>query len=140
MASSGRRRLRVLVADDDVDTAVSTCALLEYLGCATAVAYDGAAALSLLNSFLPHVVMLDIEMPIMSGLDVARTIRTHPSGGHQPRMLIAVTGQSAAAARQQALDAGFDEFVSKPIDTPWLQLNIQRWQSMPPRRQRAAGR
>lgn len=119
--------LRVLVADDYVETAQSTCALLESFGCTTAVAYDGAAALALVDVFLPQVVMLDIDMPILDGLAVARRIRSKP-GGYQPLMLIAVTGKSGGM-RHQALDAGFDAFVNKPVDTTWLEQGVEQWQS-----------
>jgi CheY-like chemotaxis protein len=119
--------LRVLVADDYVDTADSTCALLERFGCTTAVASDGAAALALVDVFLPHVVILDIDMPILSGIDVALRIRANRSG-HQPLLLIGMTGQSPGA-RQQALDAGFDEFVRKPVDSSWLVQGVKLWRS-----------
>jgi CheY-like chemotaxis protein len=116
-----------LVADDHVDTAESTCALLESFGCTTAVAYDGAAALALVDVFRPQVVILDLEMPLLSGLDVARRIRAQPS--HQPPRLIAMTGQSRDT-RQRALDAGFDEFVCKTVETGWLQRCVKQWRRL----------
>ena len=122
---------RILVVDDYADVAQSTGALLECLGCIAAVAYDGAAAISLVESFLPDVVILDIEMPTLNGLEVARWVRAQPSD-HHPPMLVAVTGQTGRAARQQAMDAGFDEFVSKPMDSAWLQDRVEQWRALIP--------
>jgi CheY-like chemotaxis protein len=130
LPSSGSRQrgdFRVLVADDYVDAAESICALLTSFGCTTAIAYDGAAALALVDLFQPHVLILDLDMPILGGLEVARRIRSQPTRPH-PLMLIAMTGQ-IAGTRQQALDAGFDEFVRKPVDTAWLEQLLDRWRS-----------
>ena len=120
--------MRVLVIDDHRETADAFSTLLTLLGCITAVAYDGATAISLLAVFRPDVMMLDIEMPRLNGLEVARRIRTQCE--HQPMMMVAVTGWSTPEARHCASRAGFDEFVSKPINIHWLTERLAFWQTM----------
>lgn len=68
-------QLRVLVVDDSRDGAETLCALLQCIGCATAVAFDGAQGLAAAAAFDPHLALIDLEMPGMSGCEVARNFR-----------------------------------------------------------------
>ena len=107
-------RLRVLVVDDNVDSAQSMQALLELAGCNALVAYDGREGLETAQRAVPDVVLLDIGLPVMSGYEVARAIR------HDPRLhgvvLVAVTGYGSEEDTRRAMEAGFDHHVAKPVD------------------------
>jgi PAS domain S-box-containing protein len=115
---------RVLVADDNRDSADSLAELLMLLGNETRVARDGEQALDVAAQFRPDVALLDIGMPKLSGLDVARRLRTQPWG--RDIVLIAVTGWGQEADRQRSREAGFDHHVVKPVDPALLEQLLHR--------------
>ena len=102
---------RVLVADDNRDSADSLAVVLRALGHEVTVAYSGLQALGLALESLPHVVVLDLAMPGLSGYQVARRIRALPGGDAVG--LIALSGWGLANSRHET-DSGFDESVTKP--------------------------
>jgi excisionase family DNA binding protein len=110
-ADSAGKKLTIVVVDDSEDNVEILAELLGELGHRVLTASSGAGALELLDQSLPDVVLLDIGLPDINGYEVATTIRTR--FGDTVR-LIAVTGFSAAAAREQARRAGFDAFLVKP--------------------------
>jgi CheY-like chemotaxis protein len=117
----GAARLRVLVVEDDADTAETTAYLLTAAGHSARVARDGAAALRDVQADLLDVVLLDLAMPKMDGYEVARRIRAM---GFNPRpLLVAVTGYGTAPDRQRTDRAGFDAHLLKPAD-PELLLQL----------------
>jgi CheY-like chemotaxis protein len=101
---------RVLVVDDNEDAAELLREILSCLGHRVEVAYDGATALKLAESFRPEVALLDIGMPVMNGYELAARLRK--SAGPTPR-LIAITGYGADAI---AGEEGFDQHLIKPFD------------------------
>jgi PAS domain S-box-containing protein len=110
----GPKKRRVLVADDNRDAADSLAMLLKMEGHDVRVAYDGAQAIEAIRENPPEIALLDIGMPVMSGYDVARTVReTFPK---ERMTLIAVTGWGQKHDVTRALDAGFDCHFTKPID------------------------
>ena len=106
--------LRVLVVDDNEDSAAGLGILLEMTGNEVRTAHDGIEALGAAERFRPHVVLLDIGLPKMDGYDVARTIRRQPWG--ERTVLIAVTGWGEASDRLRSGEAGFDHHLVKPVD------------------------
>jgi CheY-like chemotaxis protein/two-component sensor histidine kinase len=108
----GRRR--ILVADDNYDSATSLSILLNDAGYDVRTAGDGAQALETAAQFRPDVALLDIGMPKLNGYEVARQLRSQPWGRHV--LLIAVTGWGGAEHRQQTAQAGFDHHLTKPVD------------------------
>jgi CheY-like chemotaxis protein len=119
MSESAFREHRILVVDDNVSTADSIAELLARPGYRIEVAYDGRQALEIAGRFRPHLVILDIEMPIMDGYDAARGLRHRAPGGDRV-MLIALTGHATSRERNEAHAAGFDIFIPKPIDSQHL--------------------
>ena len=105
---------RILIADDNRDAAESLATLLELLGHEVAVAFDGEAALIKFAEFQPEAALLDLGMPVLSGIELARAIRHRPDGKRV--VLIAVTGWGQERDKQLALEAGFDHHLTKPID------------------------
>jgi PAS domain S-box-containing protein len=115
--------LRILVADDNRDTADSLQRVLALYGHEVRVAYDGAAAVSVGEQFRPRVAILDIAMPGTDGYDVARALRSRHGG---EVTLVALTGWGQDADRRRALEAGFDYHLIKPIDPNELNTLLGR--------------
>jgi signal transduction histidine kinase len=104
---------RVLIVDDNVDAADMLGLAFQELGCQTRVAYDGAQALRMVESFGPGLALLDIGLPSMDGYELARRLR---GGSTTARMrLVAVTGYGQKGDVEHALLAGFDEHFVKPV-------------------------
>lgn len=116
------RGMRILIADDNVDGADSLAQVLEQADYSTRVAYDGVSALALAETFRPQIALLDIGLPSMSGLELARRIRAQ-SWGASVR-LIAVTGWAQENDRRKSVEAGFDEHFTKPVDPDQLLVSI----------------
>ncbi len=116
---------RVLVVDDNVDSAESLALLLKTMGQVVHTAYDGPAALDAVERFSPDVVLLDIGLPGMSGYEVARQIRQR---GQADVLLIALTGYGQKEDQARAREAGFDHHLVKPTDVrrlPELFVSLQ---------------
>ncbi|MFL5505506.1 MAG: ATP-binding protein, partial [Gemmatimonadales bacterium] len=105
---------RVLVADDNRDAADSLGELLRIAGHDVRVAYGGRDALRAARTFWPHVVLLDVGMPDLSGYHVAMALRAEAWG--QAIQLVAVTGWGQAPDRADALAAGFNAHLTKPVE------------------------
>lgn len=116
-ASSGQRR--VLVVDDYQDLADSLTLMLRALGADARAVYDGESALRSVEEFRPDLILLDLGLPGLSGLDVARALSQSPDLHHT--RLIALSGWSHDEARQKSLEAGFDDFLVKPVAIETLQ-------------------
>jgi PAS domain S-box-containing protein len=116
--ASERRRLRVLIADDNRDASDTLAALLQVQGHDVRLAYDGDQALALWREERPDVCLLDIGMPGRTGHQVAREIRRSPGGARA--LLVAVTGWSQLHDRELALEAGFDMHLTKPVSPAQL--------------------
>lgn len=117
-AAPERRRLRVLIADDNRDASDTLAALLQVQGHDVRMAYDGDQALALWREERPDVCLLDIGMPGRTGHQVAREIRRSPGGDRA--LLVAVTGWSQLHDRELALEAGFDVHLTKPVSPTQL--------------------
>ena len=114
---SGRAAASVLIVDDNVDQADSLAALCRILGHEVHVAYNGEAALETARRTRPVIAFLDITLPGMDGYEVARRLRAE-----LPRMrLVALSGRGRDEDRDQALGAGFDHFLLKPLDPKFLE-------------------
>ena len=104
-----------MVVDDNVDAAVTLSMLLESGGHRVAVEHDALRALECARQFRPQACLLDIGLPGIDGLELARRLRALPETAEA--MLVAVTGYGQARDRDQILAAGFDHHLVKPIDT-----------------------
>lgn len=115
---------RVLVVDDSDNAAMTMALLLKHCGHEAAVAESGKAALQYAPAFHPDVVFIDLTMPEVDGLDVARQLRQTPEFAELP--LVAVSGYVDAEHRAQATAAGFNEFLAKPYGLDALQATMER--------------
>ncbi|MBV9491139.1 MAG: transporter substrate-binding domain-containing protein [Verrucomicrobia bacterium] len=109
----GQRPLRVLIADDKAENQTLLQQLLRSAGFETSVAGDGAQALACFSRWQPHVVLMDLRMPVLDGHEAIRRIRALPGGSETP--IIAVSASAFEENRREAIEAGGDEFLSKPF-------------------------
>ena len=116
--------LRVLVVDDNIDSADSLSQVMQILGYPVATAHDGVEAVEMAAGWRPAVVLMDIGMPRMSGLEAASAIRALP-GGDRP-WLIALSGWGQSDDRRKSREAGFDHHFVKPVDVESLIELIRR--------------
>jgi CheY-like chemotaxis protein len=109
---------RILVVDDNVDSAEVLGALLEHMGHEVFVAYTGARALEVAHERRPDVVLLDLALPDVSGFDVARSMRKDP--GLAAARIVGLTGFGSDEHRKRAKEAGLDDYLVKPVDADRL--------------------
>ena len=117
--------LRVLVVDDNVDSADSLSQVMQILGYPVAVAHDGVEAVEMAAAWRPAVVLMDIGMPRMSGLEAARAIRVRCPAA-SALWLIALSGWGQNEDRRKSHEAGFDHHFVKPVDVEALIELIRR--------------
>jgi signal transduction histidine kinase len=122
-APAEENALRIMVVDDNQDSACSMTLLLELQGHQVNVAHSGQAALQLAAQCNPDVILLDIGMPGMNGYEVAKHLRSLPA--FADTLLIAVTGYGRASDVKQTESAGFDHHLVKPIDYDKLQSLLE---------------
>lgn len=117
-------RLRILVVDDNIDAAEVLVALLEMSEHEVSVAHDGLKAIELAEQFGPDVIFLDLGLPGMSGLEVARNLRAQPRFASVT--LVALTGWGAENDRAQSKAAGFDHHFTKPANFDRIEALLTR--------------
>jgi PAS domain S-box-containing protein len=105
---------RILVVDDNQDSADSIAILLRTMGHEVHTAHDGLEAVDATAEFQPDMVLLDLGLPKLNGFDAARRIREQPGG--RERVVIALTGWGQEEDRRRSKEAGFDHHLTKPID------------------------
>jgi PAS domain S-box-containing protein len=105
---------RILVADDNKDSATSLALILSMMGHETKTANDGVEALEVGDEFRPEVALVDIGMPKLNGYDTARQMRQKPWGRNA--LLVALTGWGQEDDLRRSSDAGFDTHLVKPVD------------------------
>jgi two-component system, sensor histidine kinase len=110
---AGGAHRRLLVVDDNVDSAVSLMMLLEGLGYEVMMAHDGEAAFELAEAFRPAVIFMDVAMPRVSGLDATARIRGQPWG--KDIIICAITGFGQDEDRRRTREAGIDLHLVKPV-------------------------
>jgi signal transduction histidine kinase/CheY-like chemotaxis protein len=110
---------RVLVVDDNEDSAGSLALLLRLEGHLVKTAHDGETALAVAERFQPDAILLDLGMPRLNGYEVCERIRVQPWG--QGILMVAQTGWGQAQDRARTLAAGFDAHLTKPIDPATVQ-------------------
>jgi PAS domain S-box-containing protein len=114
--------LRILVVDDNVDSAETMSMLLALDGHAVRMAHDGPSAVAAALASSPHVILLDIGLPGLDGYAVARMLRQRPE--MQTTVLVALTGYGMDDDRQRSREAGFDHHLIKPVDPATLSALI----------------
>jgi DNA-binding response OmpR family regulator len=123
----GHRLLRVLVVDDDRDTVDSLTILVKLWGYDVRSAYDGAQILEIASRYQPDVMLLDVAMPKVDGLQLARHLRGQAR--FKDTLLAAITGYADEAHRVLCAEAGFDDYLVKPADPSLVEQLLLRQQA-----------
>jgi CheY-like chemotaxis protein len=108
------RRTRVVIVEDNPDTADSYRLLLSLRGYEVRVAHTGPEGVRLAQEWPPDVVLCDLGLPGLDGYGVAAALRQHPATARA--RLIAVTGYGSDAARRRSQEVGFEQHLVKPVD------------------------
>jgi CheY-like chemotaxis protein len=116
------RSRRILVVDDNVDSAESMAVLMKLSGHQIAIAYDGESALKTAATFRPQIIVLDVGLPRIHGYEVAERLRALPE--NRNLVIVALTGYGREQDRRRAIEAGFDYHFVKPIDFATLELLV----------------
>jgi two-component system cell cycle response regulator DivK len=114
----------ILLVEDQEDNRVLARKLLERAGFTVTEAVDGRQALEQAATVRPDLILLDISLPLVDGLTVARTLRATPDLKHL--LVIALTANAMEGDRAKALEAGCDEFMTKPIEIRQFIPTIRR--------------
>jgi CheY-like chemotaxis protein len=105
---------RILVVEDNQDNRDLVRFLLENAGYQVLVASTGSQGLEIAGRELPDLILMDLTLPVMDGWTAARQLKTDPKTMHIP--LLALTAHTLPGDRQRALEAGFNGYISKPIN------------------------
>ena len=122
MSPIAKKGVRILVVDDEASARSGLEKLLEREGFAVSTAHDGASALELVADFAPEIVVTDLKMPGMDGMELLSKLRERESA----LPVIVVTGSGDVSAAVKAMRAGAQDYLSKPIDFDALLVAIER--------------
>jgi CheY-like chemotaxis protein len=121
---SPRRRLKVLLVEDNVVNRRLVTTILTKAGHDVVTAHDGRAAIEAYNSAAPDIILMDLQMPVMSGFEATAEIRRIEAG--QRRVpIIALTANAMTETHDQCLRSGMDGYVTKPIKSAGLLKTIE---------------
>jgi CheY-like chemotaxis protein len=109
---------KILVVDDMVDAAESLAMLFTACGHETHIAHDGMQGLASAKKHVPHIVFLDLDMPLLDGYGAARAIRASKDTDHP--FIVALTAQTGSDVQRRTDEAGFDFYLRKPASTNTL--------------------
>ncbi|MBI5713889.1 MAG: response regulator, partial [Chloroflexi bacterium] len=127
-----RLPLKILLAEDNAVNQKLAVRLLERMGYRADIAANGLEVIAALERQRYDVILMDMQMPEMDGLDATRRIRRELAPQVQPR-IIAMTANAMQGDREMCLEAGMDDYVSKPIQVKDLQTALERWGQQLPR-------
>ena len=123
MIAETPERRRILAVDDVLENCILISDFLEPLGCEVVTASSGADALAVMEAKGVDIVLLDVEMPGMNGLEVCRRIKSNPATNMVP--VVIVTAYSAVDDRVAALESGADDFLAKPVEQTELLARVR---------------
>ncbi len=132
-ASAARRALRVLVAEDNAVNQFMTRRILEKRGHTVACVGDGREAIAALERDPFDVVLMDVQMPGMDGLEATAAIRDREKGTRRRLPIVALTAHAMREDRERCLAAGMDSYLSKPLDAADLISEVERLAAAPGR-------
>jgi CheY-like chemotaxis protein len=123
-ASRPSSRIRVLVVEDEALSRHALCQVLHRCGFFSAGASDGTQALEMVKFFHPQAIIMDLRMPRLDGIEATRRLKADRATSAIP--VLALTGSTNPADREEALAAGVDTFLTKPINLDQLMLYLRQ--------------
>ncbi|HEY0957221.1 MAG TPA: response regulator [Roseateles sp.] len=131
VVATARQPLVLLVEDNHINQVVAM-EFLSLMGVQARLAKNGIEALAACTEAAPDLVLMDIQMPGMDGLECARRIRAQQRDGRMPGFpILALTAHALDADVAASMDAGMDEHLTKPLDFVALRTRLQRWLKLP---------
>lgn len=126
-AAAAQQRPHILIVDDSLSNRKALSLMVEHMGYQSITAIDGLDALQQLNEQPIALVLTDLEMPRMNGLEMAQAIRIWPEKRHIP--IIMITSRSTQKHRSMAQQAGIDDYLTKPVNQDTLHTQVHKWLS-----------
>lgn len=117
--------MRILIAEDHPDNREMLTRRLERRGYEVHCAENGAEAVAMAQTCAPDLILMDISMPVMSGIDATRALRATP--GMSDVKIVALTAHAMESARRECMEAGCDDFATKPVDFAGLVAMIEKY-------------
>ncbi len=118
---------RILVAEDDVVSQLVVATMLKKMGCAVDVVADGDAAARAASSVHYDLILMDCHMPEIDGFEATQRIRADVSGQSAKTPIVALTADALAGDRERCLEAGMDDYMTKPVAATQLAGTVRRW-------------
>lgn len=115
---------KILVVEDNEKNLILMRDILEYQGYVVVLAQDGEEGIRLAREHRPHLILMDIQMPVMDGYDALKILRGDP--GLQGMKVVAITGLAMSGDKELMLQAGFDDYLAKPFSIRQLSTMIKR--------------
>src|SRR5689334_18579024 len=115
----------ILLVDDNPDSRDIYRTILEYHGFGVVLAGDGVQALRLARERLPCLILMDISMPMIDGLEATRTLKADARTAAIP--VVALTAHAHSEDRDAAFDAGYDAYLAKPVEPLRVVEEVRRW-------------
>ena len=126
-----RRRRTVLIVEDSEDNRLIYSMMLEYAGYRVVQAVNGADGIEQARAVSPDLVLMDVSIPVIDGLEATRRLKADAATRHIP--VVALTAHALATDRQRALSAGCDGYLAKPIEPRAVLREVQRFLGAPER-------
>jgi CheY-like chemotaxis protein len=117
--------MRILIAEDHPDNREMLTRRLERRGYEVRCAENGAEAVDMAKANLPDLILMDISMPVMSGIEATRMLRRTPDTANVK--IVALTAHAMESARRECMEAGCDDFATKPVDFAGLVALIEKY-------------
>jgi CheY-like chemotaxis protein len=114
---------KILLVEDNEMNRDMMCRRLQRRNFDVRIAVDGSEGVSMAISEAPDLILMDMSLPGMDGMEATRRIKAHPATKHIP--VIALTAHAMSSDREKALEAGCDEYDTKPVDLPRLLGKIE---------------
>ena len=115
----------ILLVEDNADNRLTVSAILEGNSYELSVAEDGEQGVRMVRELLPDVILMDIQLPVMDGIQAIKIIKSDPATRHIP--IIAVSARAMKGEREAILAAGADDYVPKPINPDELLEKVRKW-------------
>lgn len=115
---------KILVVEDNEKNMILMRDVLEYLGYSVITTQNGKEGLRLAREHRPHLILMDIQMPVMDGYTAVKILRSDP--GLQDMKIIAVTALAMSGDKEKVLRAGFNGYLAKPVETRQLSAMIKK--------------
>jgi CheY-like chemotaxis protein len=115
----------ILLVEDNEDNRIIYSTVLRHVGYDVLEAQDGVEAIELARTKLPHLILMDISIPVIDGWEATRVLRQDPLTKNIP--IIALTAHALADDRERAVEMGFTAYLAKPVEPRAVVAEVRRW-------------